>query len=833
MRRPGSGSSVLIEPMVVQPAEQPAIDREQAEALHREIDRLPRSFRRPVVLCYFEGLTLDEAARRLRCPVGTLRSRLARARDKLRRGLTRRGFALPAAVLATALGTKSASASISSPLCDATTKAAIQFAAGQAASPLAASLAREVLRVMLIHKLRFIFVTVLALAAFAAGAGFLTRSMAMKDEPQKSPAASQPPLAAKPNGPAPGRMFVVGRVLSPDGKPVPGAKVMVQARDRQQPDDAARFVEPSTPLLAHAATDGSGRFHLDSPRTSSSRNDRFMAVALAPGYGAGWANLDADAEQPGAEIRLNPEQVIQGHLVDLQGRPAQGVTVSVSFIRRDDPQFGRGEGPSYWWSRLNDRPAWPKPVTTDADGRFTLHGVGRGFKTELCIIDPRFARQVIDLDTDNSPNAKTVTMALRPPQTITGRVTYADTGKPVPQAKLIIAAYEGRNGGLRAYVQTDADGRYRLSSAPGVEFQVQAVPPAGQLYLAGLERFNWPKGAIEHSLDISLARGMLIHGKVTEEGSHHPVAGAVVLYFAHHDSFSRAPSQSKTLADGSFAFAGPLRPGYLAVLAPDQDYRLQEIAGNQFVVGRPDGPRFYAHAFIACDPKPADTTLEVNVVLRRGITLTGRVLAPDGQPARDTWIISPVVLARGPVAWLSWHGDYHGIARNGQFELHGLNPDADVPVHFLEPKLRLGATIRLSGKSAADGTTTVRLQPCGTAKARLIDSKGQPVANYRDPYLITMVLTPGADPASRDPADANRISAEAAPLTRVDSINYEKDPTSDTQGQVVFPALIPGASYRVSPSIRANRMSQPPAKTFTVKPGETLDLGDVVIEKPR
>ena len=97
------------------PADRPAIDREQAEALHGEIDRLPRAFRLPVVLCYFEGLTLDEAARRLRCPAGTVRSRLARAREKLRRGLTRRGVVLPAAALAAVLAPRSASASVSSP----------------------------------------------------------------------------------------------------------------------------------------------------------------------------------------------------------------------------------------------------------------------------------------------------------------------------------------------------------------------------------------------------------------------------------------------------------------------------------------------------------------------------------------------------------------------------------------------------------------------------------------------------------------------------------------------------------------------------------------------
>ncbi len=69
---------------------------EVGPALHEEVERLPERLRRPVVLCYLEGLTHDEAADRLGCPVGTVRSRLARGRDRLRRGLTRRGLA-PAA----------------------------------------------------------------------------------------------------------------------------------------------------------------------------------------------------------------------------------------------------------------------------------------------------------------------------------------------------------------------------------------------------------------------------------------------------------------------------------------------------------------------------------------------------------------------------------------------------------------------------------------------------------------------------------------------------------------------------------------------------------------
>jgi RNA polymerase sigma factor (sigma-70 family) len=70
---------------------------DDASALHEEVARLPESYRAPVVLCYFEGLTHDEAAQQLHWPVGTVRGRLARARDRLRSRLERRGVG-PAAL---------------------------------------------------------------------------------------------------------------------------------------------------------------------------------------------------------------------------------------------------------------------------------------------------------------------------------------------------------------------------------------------------------------------------------------------------------------------------------------------------------------------------------------------------------------------------------------------------------------------------------------------------------------------------------------------------------------------------------------------------------------
>ena len=149
-----------------------------------------------------------------------------------------------------------------------------------------------------------------------------------------------------------------------------------------------------------------------------------------------------------------------------------------------DPQRRHFEGPFYWWARVNDLPAWPKPATTDADGRFSVHGIGRGLQTTLCVIDPRFALQMIDVEPDDSPNAKPVTMALRPAQIITGRVTYADTGKPVPHAPFIVGASGGGQRGTRpTNFQTDADGRFRVNPSPGDDFHVSVAAPDGQPYL--------------------------------------------------------------------------------------------------------------------------------------------------------------------------------------------------------------------------------------------------------------------------------------------------------------------------------------------------------------
>ncbi len=141
------------------------LHREEIAALHDEVDRLPQILRPPIVLCYLEGLTHDEAARRLRWPVGTVRSRMARGRNVLEARLTRRGLAF-GAIAAAIEARRAAMAAVPQALAGSTARLAIALATGAATGPVSpevVALIEEVLMAMFITKLRRV-----AAAAFAA-----------------------------------------------------------------------------------------------------------------------------------------------------------------------------------------------------------------------------------------------------------------------------------------------------------------------------------------------------------------------------------------------------------------------------------------------------------------------------------------------------------------------------------------------------------------------------------------------------------------------------------------------------------------------------------------
>jgi polysaccharide biosynthesis/export protein len=135
--------------------------------IQEEVRRLPEKYRAVVTLCYWQGMTQEQAATQLGCPLGTVRSRLARARGQLHKRLTRRGLAPLAGVVAATLDGSSVSASVSAvasrlaavppELVHSTIRAAVRVAAGpgtaQGLSATTASLVQEVLWSMTMIKI--------------------------------------------------------------------------------------------------------------------------------------------------------------------------------------------------------------------------------------------------------------------------------------------------------------------------------------------------------------------------------------------------------------------------------------------------------------------------------------------------------------------------------------------------------------------------------------------------------------------------------------------------------------------------------------------------------
>jgi RNA polymerase sigma factor (sigma-70 family) len=159
----------------------PAVEaawREVRQVLDEELNRLAQKYRAPLVLFYLEGKSTEEVARLLACPKGTVLSRLARGRERLRHRLVRRGVAPSVGLLLGVLATKAAPAAVPAALALGTVKAA----ASGAVPATVAALTKGVLRAMLLNKLKAAGAVLLAVTAVAVGVGVCAR-LALADRP--------------------------------------------------------------------------------------------------------------------------------------------------------------------------------------------------------------------------------------------------------------------------------------------------------------------------------------------------------------------------------------------------------------------------------------------------------------------------------------------------------------------------------------------------------------------------------------------------------------------------------------------------------------------------
>jgi RNA polymerase sigma factor (sigma-70 family) len=790
--------------------------RELQALLDEELNRLPEKYRTPFVLCCLEAKSKKEAAEELGWKEGTVSSRLAQARKLLQQRLARRGVELSAVLAGLAVAGEGVAAV---PLAVAVTvlQASLWFAAGgpeatARASAQAAAWAQAALRSLALGRAKLPAVLLLLLALTGGGAAALLwrppppprpAAPAAPADGQRAEAIPAPGPDEGPDGqggaePDLGKMTVAGHVFFPGKRPAPRVPVVVVTNQIRRAGEVMPPGRILTVLLGSGITDEQGQFRLAALQTDVQRHSRPMVLAAAPGYALTPVGLDRlSRTHRNLQADLLPAQSARGRLVGLAGEPARGVRVRVIGMSRSggeypfDVLFPTPPGPL---------PGWLDPVTTDDDGRFVLAGLGPNLRVILEVADERYATQRLALNTGPQERAETTTLALAPVRTLEGRVTEADSGRPLAGAHVEVTANGGvpgmPTGGV--YGLTDADGRYRLRPYPGKLYVFRVQPPAGSPYLLAQKYLPWPDGAARHQHSLAMRRGVLLQGRVIESGTRRPVAGAEVEYVrGPHPAAPEMDGNDPTLRwsagdagtgpDGSFTLAVFPGAGHLLVRGPTADYLHVETTKEELSSRLQVGTAHFPDALVPLKVPPAVSGYRVVAALRRGVTVRGRVEGQDGKPVAAGVMVSPTYVNQQ----LRAEGDPI-LVRDGRFELPGCDPERKVRVLFFafdryNPQ---GMVADIPGDPNAE--PVVRLAPVRSTVLHITGPDGRPAA-LADTWLY-LVLRDGVPPNVE--ARKGMIPRVTAPLSGM----YFPGTTNlkvDEDGRVRLIGLIPGAMYEM------------------------------------
>jgi hypothetical protein len=659
--------------------------------LHEELRQLPEKYRTPLILCYLEGKTQDEAARQLGWPSRRVKDRLQRGREQLRRRLQNRGLA-PAAVLGTALfAAEGASAAVPATLAGATVRAAISGTA----SPAVAALVEAGGAFVSAGKAKMAMVILLAVSLLSgAGVYFLASPQRQQGQPlpvlrtgRESPDA---PRSSKRDESK--EMEIQGRVLDPEGKPKAGAKLLLLDR------------KGNVKQLGVAAADG--RFAVTVAKEITRRWHHWLVVR-EDGSALDFLSLYQWKGEKPVELRLVKDHPIRGRLVNTEGKPIRGVRVVVAHI--DDPSntsldsflvarkkltFGSSIGCK---KSLGTEGNSPLATTTDAEGRFVIHGAGVERLVSLHLSGPGIAdeeRSIVNragfdpepynqAARDKIPKGEkpygswflhgpNVSVVAEAEKLIHGVVTDADTGNPVPGVRV---------GRFNHAAKTDAEGRYQIHGVHKAEsytIEIASDPSTG--YMASQVHAADTTGYQPIRADIRIKKGVITSGKVIDEVTGKSVPGyaaAAILEdnpfvkkYPQLSSYSMFGDREYTEGDGAFRivtipgrvllmvgfdhsqstgsyaeemkYADPLPdPKYPQYFHKDGDYLRFPLFGDST-------PAVQGNFCKVLEIKPGTAIVHQDAVLRRAHGLPVKIEDAEGRPVRGAWATGMIGLFGHP-----------------------------------------------------------------------------------------------------------------------------------------------------------------------------------------
>jgi RNA polymerase sigma factor (sigma-70 family) len=161
--------------------------------LDEELNQLPSKYRTPLILCYLQGKTNEQAAQELGWRTGSMSRRLDKARHLLRARLVRRGLALSTATWAVLLAEQACASALPAALVFKTSQAILTAGAGTGFSAAVLALAERMMRTMFLAKLRMIVTMTLVLTGLVAAGVVVRQEMLAQPPRQQDPSARSKP----------------------------------------------------------------------------------------------------------------------------------------------------------------------------------------------------------------------------------------------------------------------------------------------------------------------------------------------------------------------------------------------------------------------------------------------------------------------------------------------------------------------------------------------------------------------------------------------------------------------------------------------------------------
>lgn len=824
--------------------------QEACSVLHEELNRLPDSFRLPLLLCYLQGYSRDEAAELLCWKMGSVKAGLERGRTLLRQRLERRGVTLSAGLL-TLLARPLVSEAAS------TASRSAQAITGTVSAKVL-SLSRDAGLTGWSLGTRWALCLLVLLLGTVSG---LTLMWA------KSPVAATTVVASAPVSTStddPESVTITGEVVDTKGNPVVGATIGVMKYTSIEHD---RLHPPK--LEQGTTTDASGKFQL------IVNYPEFHVIAQKAGYGLDLDIVTQQNHKQPIRFQLRNTISIDGTVVDDQNKPVAGATVECQWLYRFVPgaledklqliQAGADSNVLYSdpnrYVFLMNAGTFGWKAQTDLQGKFTIPGLPDGMQTTVriskkhlatsqlnVILLPGFADQgterhrltasaveeallkanvqksKISMEEarkrsryfGNGFDSARLNVIMSPGIMVEGTATNV-RGEPVANLPVTISTNGTAMGRLET--TTNAQGKYSVSEGSlGESYSVRSGDFGDYLPASG-SAVHREKGPVR--IDLKLRRGTILVGKVIDGTTGQGVRSSITIKPTPGNPLLnkagvRLEHQVLTQRDGAFRIVSP--PGDMLVSASaDWDqmatqpmpYLPAKILESELdllqPINNPDSRLVHfrgqtntydqGQAYQLMDlPEEKETRIEL--VLVRGKERPLKLLDPQGQ-------LVPSALIYG----LDSAGQVYDV-NQANMTMVGIQP-TEKPRHVFV----INREKRLGGYALAETTTTeplvIQLEPLATLKGRFIDGDSKPLASKRIDLATTLRTT----------WRYNSFSKIFPPVI------------TDQDGRFAFTEIIPQVKYMfMGTSGFEPSMGRPSwNKEYLLMAGQQLDLGDLTL----